>query len=319
MPSILFEIPNLETVILSNNQIAEFRSLPNQSIKHLDLSHNQITDFLFIEPLPNLETLNLAHNELTGILNLSNQYPSFIVLKKLNLSHNHIKDIYDVYSCGNLESLDLSSNELSEWNSELPTTLNTLNLSDNEIYEPRFIGENIDFSNLRELNLSNNEIRKFYRDLPFQNIEHLILRGNYLNDFAVFSAYKNLEYLDLEGCQMGRYLVKINENFEKLKYLDLSNNQIFTLDMDNNQLEELNISLNNIHHLHEINIINALNLRTLNISRINFSEQFNMEYIRKFNQPKLERIIALNLTFQDANFRNRFEAAINPNTEIIYE
>ena len=50
-----------------------------------------------------------------------------------------------------------------------------------------------------------------------------------------------------------------------------------------------------------------------------FNNEFDIERIQKFNQPKLEQIIATgNLCFQNSDFRKRFEVAINPNTEVIY-
>jgi Leucine-rich repeat (LRR) protein len=318
-PTILMKLPNLETVDLSVNEIEELTLSEYCYIKHLDLSGNKIKEFCATHRLPKLETFNLSYNLLGTLVDFERGYSVFPNLKSLNISYNQIQDIRNVYIFKNLKFLNVSSNQLYEWRLELPTTLEYLDLSDNKISELRNIEGSLDFSNLRELNLSHNEIRTFYRDLPFQNIERLILKENYLYDISVFSAYKKLTFLDLEGCQMGTNPVKIDAAFKKIDFINLGNNGISIFELDNNHLEYLIISLNKFQHLDEIHIRSATNLKLLDISGIPFSEKLDMKYIRKFNQPNLEQIVALNPIFQDAEFRNRFKAAINPKTEIIYE
>ncbi|MFX0098787.1 MAG: leucine-rich repeat domain-containing protein [Candidatus Hodarchaeota archaeon] len=82
-------IPDLESVILSNNVITEINNLDKLiSLKELDLSGNQIEKIEGIENLKELKKLNLSHNKIEEIENLEH----LTNLVELNLKGNKIDD-----------------------------------------------------------------------------------------------------------------------------------------------------------------------------------------------------------------------------------
>ena len=113
-----FEFPNLEELILRENQISDIKVLEKvkfENLKELDLSENQISDIKVLEKVKfeNLEKLYLHENEISDIKVLENV--KFENLERLDLRQNQISDIkvLEKVKFENLKELILYYNKIS--------------------------------------------------------------------------------------------------------------------------------------------------------------------------------------------------------------
>ncbi|CAI4221678.1 unnamed protein product [Auanema sp. JU1783] len=101
-----------------------------QSLKHLDLSHNQLENIQFFRYASSLTTLNLSHNKLRYLPDFS----TLTALRLLDLSYNNLLSVSPQHLPMNLESLRLTANyisHLTHWSSlqklqELDVSFNPL-------------------------------------------------------------------------------------------------------------------------------------------------------------------------------------------------
>ncbi|XP_060801563.1 leucine-rich repeat-containing protein 70 [Amyelois transitella] len=261
-----------ETLIelyLNNNAITQIDILALQlpELKVLDLSNNnlEVIDLEAFQFLKKLEVLNLANNLFSSFSNLKFHYlhslkeiildynnlgPSLleqniferknsgltanvrnISIRSINLDHvpeNLFAEVYDV------RSLDLGGNHIREI-SELPATLEYLDLSDNPIEE---ISE-VDFSDvpgLKDLKLNNlwiSEVPDFTFS-PLRGLRTLELERN--RNLTVFSKWAfgqealddaadfTLESLSFSGSKLSKLDEDLIVPFSQLIHLDLQGN-----------------------------------------------------------------------------------------------
>ncbi|GAB6024235.1 TOLL-like receptor [Chamberlinius hualienensis] len=170
----LLELRIANNMINLEQNFAQF-----QTLKLIDLSHNNITEFKFLEFFNDqLRVLNLSHNKVRDIYNLhfgvskveilDLSYNRLIFasfahipqsLLSLYLKGNFINDIWSFasYEIFQLTFLDLSNNEFQRISKQyLPPTLKTIDLSDNKINELLIYKQHI--QNLISLNLTNNSL-----------------------------------------------------------------------------------------------------------------------------------------------------------------
>ncbi|EAY02887.1 Leucine Rich Repeat family protein [Trichomonas vaginalis G3] len=149
---LIFDYPNLKTLILTENSIENLpSSLKNiKSLTDLYLDRNKLTEADL--DFPNLETLNLLMNFFTEIPKLPES------LTSLNLGFNNIRTLS--LSLPNLRVLSLSGNEISK------------------------IDPSISFPNLVHLDLSFNKIYSIPPITSFApKLEELLIAFNMLEEF----------------------------------------------------------------------------------------------------------------------------------------
>ncbi|KAI0504568.1 hypothetical protein KFK09_015520 [Dendrobium nobile] len=147
------------------------------SLKTLDVSNNNIREYIPFQLPPNLTYLNLASNNFSG--NLPYSISSMLSLVYLNVSHNLLsQSIGDLFSfLQNLSDLDLSFNSLS---GDLPNSLGLLSnlsslcLQNNQLTGSVNVLSNLDLNNL---DIANNHFTGW---LPqaFHKIRNLRIEGN---------------------------------------------------------------------------------------------------------------------------------------------
>ena len=104
----LSRLPQLERLMLYNNELVEFPGIQSVTLREMDLNGNQIERVSNLVKLNNLDRLNLDDNA---------------------LSANHI----DLSGMPHLRSLSLSKNLLSTFPTGLPGSVESLILSTNKI------------------------------------------------------------------------------------------------------------------------------------------------------------------------------------------
>ncbi|XP_061339703.1 LRR receptor-like serine/threonine-protein kinase GHR1 [Gastrolobium bilobum] len=218
-------------LLSSDSQQQKFLPRISESIKYLNLSHNQLTGSLVSvaeQPVfENLKVLDLSYNQLFGEL------PGFDFvydLQVLKLSNNKFSGyIPNGLLKGDslvLTELDLSANNLSgSLGIITSTTLHFLNLSSNG-----FTGElPLLTGSCAVLDLSNNKIEgNLTRMLKWGNIEFLDLSGNHLTGFIpeVTPQFLRLNYLNLSHNSLSSFLPRVLTQYPKLRLLDISSNQL---------------------------------------------------------------------------------------------
>ncbi|KAL3632430.1 hypothetical protein CASFOL_025414 [Castilleja foliolosa] len=148
-----------------------------KSLKHLDLSSNNIGGSIPYGLPPNLTNLNIAENRFTQSLSFS--FENLKHLRHLNLSHNILTGpLGDVFNgLENLKLLDLSFNNFT---GDLPTSFESLtNLTGLFLQNNQFTGSVIFLANL-SLSTLNIEDNHFSGVIPehFQTIHNLRIGGN---------------------------------------------------------------------------------------------------------------------------------------------
>lgn len=189
IPIEVFELPELEVLDLSNNELA---SIPEaiyklEKLTILLLGGNQFTEIPeSISNLQHLKELNLANNKITSIPTWISRLTN---LTCLNLGGNQLVSIPDSISeLPNLTFLNLGNNQLSS----IPDSISQLhNLTVLHLYENKltlFPKAIYDLHSLQYLNLSNstgngNLIKEIAADIiNLKNLKHLSIEGNPLID-----------------------------------------------------------------------------------------------------------------------------------------
>ncbi|KAG8499836.1 hypothetical protein CXB51_006271 [Gossypium anomalum] len=222
--SILFHMRNLSSLktlrlsyIQLKGRLVHIQGLNNlTNLKYLDLSDNSIESISNQDGtqlrLTNLEELDLSHNLLRN--NTISSLKGLSSLKSLTLYGNHLQgslDIERLSNLTNLKKLDLSENQIESFQSfkdgcrklEL-THLEELNLDSNLFNTSVFASLN-KLSNLKSLSIGDNELKGSIdmKDLePFINLRELDMSYNELKDLVIHQENKglrNLEVVYLDG------------------------------------------------------------------------------------------------------------------------
>ncbi|XP_035907216.1 leucine-rich repeat neuronal protein 1-like [Anopheles stephensi] len=181
-PEAFMNFKNMVTLSLRGNMITVVNELVYQpnSLQHLDLSNNWITDIKGLKTftLSRLTHLNLSYNRLESV---RTELSKLEALETLDLSHNSIrKGDRPIILPQALRRLLLHHNELTEWPFEsLPYTLTDLSLSFNRLELTK------DAPDIRKLDLSSNRLASFCGDC-FPLLEELDLSSNYFEEFPKF-------------------------------------------------------------------------------------------------------------------------------------
>ncbi|CEF60040.1 Leucine-rich repeat and Leucine-rich repeat,typical subtype and Leucine rich repeat 4-containing protein [Strongyloides ratti] len=279
--SALKDLKNLRILILDNNKLKNLNYLSRycNSLEIFSGNGNNIIDLQpdNIEPLDfqNLKTFNLARNKLTRIMGQTfRELPN---LQVINLANNKIEEInsFAFNFLLNLTEINLSGNKLKTISENafhnLPK-LEKLNFSGNKIskiFEKRIFRS---VNNLVSLNLSHNNLKKFNAkmvsfepiglkilDLSFNKLQKIDI--GYMKQSLIKIFLNNNNLLTTDG--------RTFQDFRKLKFIDLSFNEILDIPMDSffgsKSLEHVMLSHNSISKLKVSTFIDQ-QLSTLDVS-----------------------------------------------------
>ncbi|KAK6228611.1 hypothetical protein SCA6_000951 [Theobroma cacao] len=339
----LNNLTNLKNLDLSDNRIESLRPLYQgnetelrlTSLEVLDLSWNLLRNntFAFLRGLSSLKSLDMSSNQLQGSIDIE-ELNNLINLKKLDLHRNKIESLRSFQGSGrqleltHLEELDLTDNL---FNNNIFASLSGLsNLKSLYIRFNQLKGS-IDmedlsaFTNLEELDMSNNELNKFvahkgnrslrklkilYLDNvfmtngsmttllelveAFSSVETFYLRENYFNKSMAFSSElhmsSNVEEIFLDYSYLNSNIVQSIGVLNSLKTLSLSDcGLIGTLPdrgwCDLKNLEELDISRNALQGNLPSCLGNLTSLRVLDISDNQFNG--NLSHLTNFTSLRV--------------------------------
>ncbi|XP_072380256.1 uncharacterized protein [Diabrotica undecimpunctata] len=275
--------PRLREIRASKNKFNFFPAelIANlQFLQHIDLSQNQLKaiEELDFARLPRLRSLLLTKNQLESISDMA--FHNSTQLQVLDLSYNKLDRLGDRTFEGlvRLELLDLEGNLLTD----IPETifervrlqmLENINLARNlfEVAPLKPLQRQYFFVN--SVDLSHNKLREVPADDSIMvNIKRLDLSFNPLSKNAInniLSEPKTVREINLAGTGI-QEVPRLETPF--LKHLNLSQNNVSTLDVDSFErvtlLEELDLSNNSIQDMSNFSQIWKLlhNLQALNIS-----------------------------------------------------
>ncbi|KAI1731045.1 leucine rich repeat domain-containing protein [Ditylenchus destructor] len=297
-------LPNLEQLLLNNNQLTTLQPQILSSLKNLrqlSLAHNQIneTQESAFANLPQLEKLSLSYNRLRtmkeGIfhrvtnlaqLDLShNRIEAFDLdfmeenvqrLKWLDLSHNVIRKLEISQARHSLIQLHVQNNQLEFIDNKMLQgfeKLLSVDLSHNDLIE---VEANAFWKshNLRKIILSDNNLRVIWKETFSDQIliHTLDLGNNVLNsiDAGVFGT-NNVVELNLSQNNFTSVPSKALSTIQNsLAVLDLSHNSIRTLNKDDFRglvnVTKLVLSFNRLESLEEETFEHLRRLKYLDIS-----------------------------------------------------
>ncbi|NWH70077.1 TLR22 protein, partial [Piaya cayana] len=169
------------------------------SLRYLDLSANLLGDQSLEHSAcpgawPSLQTLNLSQNSLSDLEMTGKSLFHLGKLILLDISQNNFVEIPDVCEWPkNLKHLNLSSTQISKLTTCIPTTLEVLDVSANNLEE---FGLQLPF--LKELYLAKNRLKTLPGAAPIPNIVAMTISRNKLNSFSreEFESFKKMELLD---------------------------------------------------------------------------------------------------------------------------
>jgi len=218
-----FDLGSIYIFKLERNEISylknEWFGFPN--IEEIHLKSNMITELPeYIFSRPNLRFIDLSYNSINDISKIVNRKSLSYQLKSINLAGNFIKSleklpIYQTYF--SLTDIDLSENMLQSFTENDFRRLNGLS------------------SDIRSLSLANNKISYIYENINFTNLMDLNLKGNFLSDTPKLVNLKLLARLDISSQRNDSLKTVKNYAFErKISGIDFTIR--FHIDLDSNKI-----------------------------------------------------------------------------------
>lgn len=262
---------NLNILLLMNVSIVElplgiFNGL-NNLIK-LDLSDNKLESLhpsTFIN-CTNLRILILRNNNINRLESVSQSLLPLHQLNYLDLNQNNIMFVETEYLTSSLEILKLGNCKLKQMIFSSLLNLKKLYLNNNQLTPENFDFKNFKSSSLQELYLGN---EKNIESTDFNQNYFIALKENFLNFFS------NLTVLDLRNSGISYIAPHSFEEFDQLKELNLSANNLLSIPsavLSLQTLEKLDMSFNSqkgemfVIYTSEINFNNMTSLQILNLS-----------------------------------------------------
>ncbi|MFT5165795.1 MAG: internalin A [Saprospiraceae bacterium] len=225
--SALASLRGLEEVDLSNNQIVDFIPLGElKQLSILKLNQNRIIDIPFFKTIEKLKILELGSNQIEKF-NLS-IFLSLPVLQSLNLEQNKINFIDFPSNLSSLKELNLNDNELSDLDFlKNINQMEVLFLSRNKIQDIKPLAS---FSSLKSLELGSNEVSKIGILSKLVNLEILGLSHNQIEDITPLKTLKNISSLFIGDNKITHIEPLIH--LQKLEEIYLKGNKIIDCSPD---------------------------------------------------------------------------------------
>ncbi|NXC38663.1 TLR22 protein, partial [Penelope pileata] len=169
------------------------------SLEYLDLSANLLGDQSLEHSAcqgawPSLQILNLSQNSLSDLKMTGKSLSHLRNLNLLDISENNFGEIPDVCDWPeNLKYLNLSSTQILRLTACIPSTLEVLDVSANNLQD---FGLQLPF--LKELYLANNHLKTLPDAAAIPNLVAMSISRNKLNSFSKqeFEAFKQMKLLD---------------------------------------------------------------------------------------------------------------------------
>ena len=306
---------NLEDLSLIGNNFNSVEPIARapfvKNLKKLDLYKNGIKSIEGFNKgnFDKLILLVLSNNNIKDLDRLTKD--TFKILADIKLEENELQDIqglenFNNYYFENVKCLDLNSNKIK--NADIFAkfkfdSLQVLNLNNNKIVHIEFI-ENFKAKNLLEIYLNHNFIKlfepltktnfpelkilqitdnpnvtdfDFLSRLPFPKLEKLYCCGySALKDinFLKKKNYDNLKYLSLTRNQIMDIDILKDCNFKNLIYLSLEENAIRNINVFANvcfkNLEELYMDRNKIDSIQVLERVPFVNIKRINFMQNSF-------------------------------------------------
>ncbi|KAL3421424.1 wd repeat domain-containing protein [Phlyctema vagabunda] len=188
----------LEELDVSNNQISHLNGAP-QTIRHLRISHNLLSDLTAWGHLSNLQYIDISNNEVESLSAFKYQ----VHLRGLRADNNKIKSLDGISHLDGLLSLRLRGNlvESLDFAGTRLQRLTDLDLKDNQVSEIRNLQKLV---SLTHLNLEENNLEEFPNQECFTpwSLKYLKLSGNKLTSLDI-SQCPNLRLLYLDRNRLG--------------------------------------------------------------------------------------------------------------------
>jgi Leucine-rich repeat (LRR) protein len=275
----------------SNNALSGLELSSNTLLKELNVDNNQLTS-LNLGVNPDILKVTCASNALES-LDLS----IYTTLEELNVRDNQLKE-FTTYSLLNLKNFNCSSNQITALDLSLNTALTDLNCSSNELWSLNIkngnngVLENMNATNNPNLlciqadnekneDWSKDEIADYSDDchyfetnVPDDAFEQALIDMGYdtgsLDDYVSTTSINTITELNLSV----KGIDSLNgiEDFKALQILNISGNQIESIDLSNNvDLIELNASNNSLINL---DLSNNSGIEILDVSSNELSELY---------------------------------------------
>ncbi|NWW70124.1 TLR22 protein, partial [Climacteris rufus] len=169
------------------------------SLEYLDLSANLLGDQSLEHSAcqggwPSLQTLNLSQNSLSHLEMTGKSLSHLRNLIVLDISQNNFGEIPDVCEWPKtLKYLNLSSTQIPKVTTCIPSTLEVLDVSANNLKE-----FGLQLPLLKELYLTKNQLKTLPGAAPIPNLVAMSIRRNKLNSFSKeeFESFKRMKLLD---------------------------------------------------------------------------------------------------------------------------
>lgn len=329
IPSEIFtNTPKLTHVDFSYNNIhhidAHSFGKISDKIEIIDLSHNQISsmDNRTFANLTAIIDINLENNlietidesifktnrNLTIVRLGGNKFKVFnctgpLIIYELNLSDNRLKS-FDVSCVVIFDGLEL--NMMKYENDEFPI----LSRGDVRLDEGTWCFDEDQLSEMSSLNISNNQIAGIFGiiDRLGEPLISLDVTGNFLGTLSVkiFAKFINLEELVLRNTSLTNIQYGLFHHQKKLRFLDISYNYLKRIQFEAFSRSLARIELfyldgNNLTEIDDLTPENFPNITTLGISDNNFTCEYLVNFLSKWdgielikdelsNQSHVERI-----------------------------
>lgn len=295
----------LETIILIDltpvQKLNDTSLQPFTNLKRIVLRNVNLTEFDFnwFRHQTDIDELDISQNNLTKLANFTmlSSWP-WEKLRELNVAENRLQDASQIikYLMKNLRKLNLSGNpnfgQLNESTLELLTALETINLASTNLSIANGTNPFDRLYRLSAIDISNNP------NLECINVNVFASTFRVLSEFRAANCRFQIDVenfgplmktLDLSGNQIGKLHNQSFELFPYLKYLNLSNTNLTTLDpkmfWNLNKLVVLDVSWN---HLKNIDLeLLSKRLESLNMHRNNLTK---IDHLTRTHLPRLNSV-----------------------------
>lgn len=177
---------------LSNQNLTSTKGLEHfKNLEKLNLSHNIISDSSFLNALPNLTELDVSFNQLDHIESLSPK------MESLNLQSNRLTSIEFTHSLENLTTLNIRANDVLHLEplKEIENLTN-LNIRGNRVESLQPLAS---LENLVNLNARNNQIQSIDPIIHLPLNERIYLTGNDIDNLEILTdKLDEIEEVDFE-------------------------------------------------------------------------------------------------------------------------
>ncbi|NXT80956.1 TLR21 protein, partial [Zapornia atra] len=144
------------------------------------LVNNRLSESICRNAWPSLQTLNLSQNSLKSLKQTANSVTHIRTLLNLDISQNNFGEIPDVCEWPkNLKYLNLSSTQIPRVTACIPSTLEVLDISANNLRE-----FGLQLPVLKELYLAKNQLKTLPGAAPIPSLVALYIRRNKLSGFS---------------------------------------------------------------------------------------------------------------------------------------